>query len=993
MIQKTSRHHLVMTILAFAVMLPLFCQTNARADGILFHDKPATNWEKEALPLGNGRLGCMVLGGVEEERIQFNVDSLWTGDENLPGDYQAPGMGLYQNFGNLYLALNAKGPATKYRRELNISRAVCRVAYQQDGTEFVRETFCSYPDQVMVSRMTANAKGRYSGHIRLAGAHGEKTSAGSNRLTFASTLTNGLEYEAQVLVVVEGGKVQPEGDTLVFSGCDSLTVTLAAGTSYVMDYARKWQGEHPHALVTRQADMAAKQSYQKLLTAHVEDHQSLYNRVAIDFGKTEDAQLALPIDRRLEAIRAGKADPDLDELLFQYGRYLLIACSRPGSLPANLQGLWNDRNNPPWHADYHSNINVQMNYWLAESANLAECHRPLFDLLTASLVPFRKATKLAYGDKIRGFTIRTSHNPFGGMGWKWNIPASAWYAQHFWEHYAFGRDKKYLETVAYPYLKEVCQYWEDHLKTLPDGRLVAPNGWSPEHGPTEDGVSYDQQIIWDLFSNTIEAAEELGVDEDYRKKLSAMRDKLVGPKIGKWGQLQEWMVDRDDPKDQHRHISHMFAVYPGRQISLSKTPELARAAAVSLDARGVGTVVGWANAWKTALWARLLDAENAYAYYHKEVSANAYPNLWNGCWPGRVFQIDGNFGITAGAIEMLLQSHAGEIHLLPALPKAWATGSVKGLRARGGFEVDMQWKAGKLSAATIRSEKGNVCRLHTSVPVAVRNRGKTIATNEIEKGIITFPTEEAQEYSIVREDVEPAPEEPATGSAPESARKNLKLPGLVVNFQKRCVDVESSICLDEGMLELIACTKGSKEHESIVAIEARPMHLHTALLLLGAKSGNPAMRQPVDEEGTRWIDVPPKGSPVDVYLVFKNREGKMVEHPIGDFVGRTENGADQQPVADGNGADDDNEFPHTFLFAGSLLRGNGPGPRKYLSDLSGNVISIATFGDELLCLPGVSGHDNGSLMWQVDATELPKVGSKVTLRLRPQVQPAPKLAK
>jgi alpha-L-fucosidase 2 len=720
-------------------------------DGILFHEKPATSWEKEALPLGNGRLGCMVFGGVGEERIQFNVDSLWTGDENLPGSYKAPGMGMYQNFGDLYVTLDAKGPPTKYRRELNITRAVCRVAYEQDGTEFVRETFCSFPDQVMVFRMTASAKGKYSGSMRLVGGHDEKTSAKQDRLTITGKLVNGLEYEAQVLVAVEGGVLKTEGDNLVFSGCDSLTLTLAAGTSYIMDYASKWMGEHPHALVTKQVENASKQSYSKLLTAHVEDYQSLYNRVAVDFGRSEDAQLALPVEQRLQAIRDGRADPDFDELLFQYGRYLLIACSRPGSLPANLQGLWNDRNNPPWHADYHSNINLQMNYWLAESANLAECHRPLFDLLTASLVPFRKATKLAYGDKMRGFTIRTSHNPFGGMGWKWNIPASGWYALHFWEHYAFGRDKKYLETVAYPYLKEVCHYWEDHLKELPDGRLVAPEGWSPEHGPTEDGVSHDQQIIWDLFSNTIEAAAELGTDADYRKKLSGMRNRLVGPKIGKWGQLQEWMVDRDDPKDHHRHISHMFAVYPGRQISLSRTPEFAKAAAVSLKARGVGTVVGWANAWKTALWARLLDAEMAHSYYHKEVAANAFPNLWNGCWPGRTFQIDGNFGITAGAIEMLLQSHAGEIHLLPALPKAWATGSVKGLSARGGFEVDIQWKAGELTNAAIRSKEDNTCRLRTTVPVTVENRGNKIKTDKIEDGFITFPVKEAREYLIVRE--------------------------------------------------------------------------------------------------------------------------------------------------------------------------------------------------------------------------------------------------
>lgn len=372
MIHKTPHHHVFVALLTLAIVLPLFCLTRARADDILLHHQPAVNWEKEALPLGNGRLGCMVFGGVEEERIQFNVDSLWTGNENLPGDYRAPGMGFYQNFGDLYVALDAKraldakGPTVKYRRELNISRAVCRVAYEQDGTEFVRETFCSHPDQVVVSRMTASAKGKYSGHIRLAGAHAEKTFATANRLTFAGTLANGLEYEAQVLVTVEGGTIGPEGDTLVFNGCDSLTVTLAAGTSYVMDYARRFKGEHPHALVSEQVERSAKRSYAKMLTAHVEDHQSLYNRVAIDFGKTDDTQLALPIARRLEAIRAGKVDPDLDELLFQYGRYLLIACSRPGSLPANLQGLWNDRNDPPWHADYHSNINLQMNIWLAK---------------------------------------------------------------------------------------------------------------------------------------------------------------------------------------------------------------------------------------------------------------------------------------------------------------------------------------------------------------------------------------------------------------------------------------------------------------------------------------------------------------------------------------------------------------------------------------------------------------------------------------------------
>jgi hypothetical protein len=700
-----------------SIMLSLLFSIPANADNnvpdeLIFLDKPATDWEKEAFPLGNGSLGCMVFGGIKEERIQFNVDNLWTGDENLSGDFGSPGMGFYQNFGNLYVALDSDKPATNYRRELNISKAVSHVAYRQEGAAFFRETFCSYPDKVIVIRMTASKKGRYSGHIKLVGAHRETTSAQSNRLTFSGKLENGLAYEAQLLVSAEGGTVRNEGDLLVFEGCDNLTLFLAAGTSYLKDYEKNWRGEHPHQLLTSQVTQATKNSFSKLLKTHIQDYQSLYHRVSLDLGKTDGVQLAKPVDQRLEEIRNGKPDPELEKLMIQYGRYLLIACSRPGTLPANLQGLWNDRNDPPWHGDYHSNINLQMNYWHAETANLAECHTPLFDMLTESLVSFRKATKLSFGEKIRGFTVRTSHNPFGGMGWKWNIPASAWYAQHFWEHYAFGQDKKFLETVAYPFLREVSQYWEDHLKELPDGRLVAPNGWSPEHGATEDGVSYDQQIIWDLFSNTIEAARELGVDQDYSNKLSDMRNRLDGPKIGKWGQLQEWMEDKDDPTDQHRHVSHMFAVYPGRQISLRQTPELANAAAVSLKARGFGQEVGWANAWKTALWGRLLDAEVAYSYFHKEISANAFPNLLNGCWPGRVFQIDANFGITAGAIEMLLQSHAGEIHLLPALPKAWANGSVKGLRARGGFVVDMKWESGVLNYLNVYSAKVGVCKLN-----------------------------------------------------------------------------------------------------------------------------------------------------------------------------------------------------------------------------------------------------------------------------------------
>lgn len=755
---------------------------------------PDKDWENCSLPIGNGSLGANIMGSIAAERITLNEKTLWKGGPNTAkgadyywnvnrysagvlkdirqafwdGDKVKAGRLTRENFngiasyrengetpyrfgsfttmGELYVetGLSEIG-MNNYRRVLSLDSAIAVVQFDKDGIQYQRKFFISYPDSVMVMKFSADKRGKQDLVLSYCPNSEAKSNLkvdSDNGLLYTGVLNNNeMKFVIRIKVIHTGGIMKTDNDRIIVENADEVVFLLTADTDYRMNFnpdfndPKTYVGNDPEQTTLIMMNNAIRKGYDELYRNHELDYTALFNRVRFQLNP-EKGDINLPTNQRLTNYRKGTPDYQLEQLYYQFGRYLLIAGSRPGNMPLNLQGMWHNNINGPWQVDYHNNINLQMNYWPACSTNLSECAWPLIDYIRGLVKPGQR-TALAYFN-ARGWTASISSNIFGftaplsskDMSWNLIPTAGPWLATHIWEYYDYTRDTKFLKEIGYDLIKSSAQFAVDHLWHKPNGTYTAAPSTSPEHGPVDEGVTFAHSVVREILLDAIQASKVLGVDAKERKQWENVLAKLIPYRIGRYGQLLEWSTDIDDPKDEHRHVNHLFGLHPGHTISPITTPELAQAAKVVLEHRGDGAT-GWSMGWKLNQWARLQDGNHAYMLYNNLLKNGTLDNLWDNHAP---FQIDGNFGGTAGITEMLLQSHMGFIQLLPALPDVWKNGSISGICAKGNFEVSILWRDGQLEKATILSKSGIPCRL--------RYKNDTV----------TFKTVRGKKYDVVLKD-------------------------------------------------------------------------------------------------------------------------------------------------------------------------------------------------------------------------------------------------